>query len=157
VKDATSAECKGAKRILAHQLACVEPNSETCKSAKNLQKACEDPNSVECQSAIDLQEACQEPDSPKCRYLANLQQLQALGLPIGWDATDDPKRTWPGLNFFQAGGWTDQIYWHALGWILTALALSLGAPFWFDLLNKFIVIRSAVKPHEKSPEEKSKD
>jgi hypothetical protein len=37
------------------------------------------------------------------------------------------------------------------------LAISLGAPFWFDLLNKFIVIRSAVKPHEKSPEEGSKD
>jgi hypothetical protein len=30
-----------------------------------------------------------------------------------------------------------------LGWILTALALSLGAPFWFDLLNKFINIRAA--------------
>jgi hypothetical protein len=28
-------------------------------------------------------------------------------------------------------------------------------PFWFDLLNKFIVIRSTVKPEEKSP--KSKD
>jgi hypothetical protein len=31
------------------------------------------------------------------------------------------------------------------------------AAFWFDLLNKFIVIRSTVKPKEKSPEEKSKD
>jgi hypothetical protein len=41
--------------------------------------------------------------------------------------------------------------------LLTALAISLGAPFWFDLLNKFIVIRSVVKPHEKSPEEGSKD
>lgn len=29
--------------------------------------------------------------------------------------------------------------------------------FWFDLLNKFIVVRSTVKPKEKSPEEKSKD
>jgi hypothetical protein len=33
----------------------------------------------------------------------------------------------------------------------------LGAPFWFDLLNKFMVIRSTVKPHEKSPEEGSED
>jgi len=44
-----------------------------------------------------------------------------------------------------------------LGWLVTALALSLGAPFWFDLLNKFIVVRSTVKPKEKSPEEQSKD
>jgi hypothetical protein len=37
------------------------------------------------------------------------------------------------------------------------MAISLGAPFWFDLLNKFMVIRSTVKPHEKSPEESSED
>ena len=29
------------------------------------------------------------------------------------------------------------------GWIITALALTLGAPFWFDLLNKFISLRSS--------------
>ena len=46
---------------------------------------------------------------------------------------------------------------HFFGWLLTALALSLGAPFWFDLLNKFIVVRSTVKPKEKSQEDKSKD
>jgi hypothetical protein len=39
-----------------------------------------------------------------------------------------------------------------IGWLLTVLALSLGAPFWFDLLNKFINIRSAGK----SPDEKAK-
>ena len=43
------------------------------------------------------------------------------------------------------------------GIFLTGLAVSLGAPFWFDLLNKFIVIRSTVKPTEKSAPEKSKE
>jgi hypothetical protein len=33
----------------------------------------------------------------------------------------------------------------------------LGAPFWFDVLNKFMVIRSTVKPYEKSPPEGSED
>jgi len=42
------------------------------------------------------------------------------------------------------------------GWFVTALALSLGAPFWFDLLNKFMVVRSTVKPQEKSKDEASK-
>jgi len=38
-----------------------------------------------------------------------------------------------------------------LGWVLTALAISLGAPFWFDLLNKFMKIRNAgTKPTEQS-------
>ena len=30
-----------------------------------------------------------------------------------------------------------------LGWLLTAAAISLGAPFWFDLLNQFINLRGA--------------
>jgi hypothetical protein len=45
----------------------------------------------------------------------------------------------------------------AAGWLLTALAATLGAPFWFDVLNRLMVIRSTVKPHEKSPEEASED
>jgi hypothetical protein len=44
-----------------------------------------------------------------------------------------------------------------LGWLITALAVMLGAPFWFDVLNKFMVIRSTVKPYEKSPPEASED
>ena len=42
------------------------------------------------------------------------------------------------------------------GWFITALAISLGAPFWFDTLNKFMVVRSTVKPQEKSKDEESK-
>lgn len=38
------------------------------------------------------------------------------------------------------------------GWLLSVAAISLGAPFWFDTLNKFINIRSAGK----SPDEAAK-
>ncbi len=39
------------------------------------------------------------------------------------------------------------------GWLVTALAISLGAPFWFDLLQKVIQIRSAgTRPSDKKPE-----
>ena len=44
-----------------------------------------------------------------------------------------------------------------LGWLLSALAATMGAPFWFDVLNKFMVIRSTVEPREKSPDEASED
>jgi hypothetical protein len=38
------------------------------------------------------------------------------------------------------------------GWLLTALAASLGAPFWFDMLSRFVNIRNAGKaPSEKDP------
>jgi hypothetical protein len=36
------------------------------------------------------------------------------------------------------------------GWIITIFAVSLGAPFWFDLLNKFMNVRNAGKPPEKN-------
>jgi hypothetical protein len=42
------------------------------------------------------------------------------------------------------------------GWVMTALAISFGAPFWFDTLNRFMVVRSTVKPQEKSATEKAK-
>lgn len=43
------------------------------------------------------------------------------------------------------------------GFLLTALAISLGAKFWFDLLNKLVAIRNAgVKPEEKE-EKKTPD
>lgn len=88
-----------------------------------------------------------------------VDEIKKLGLPIGWNrvanecsiaALDkcDPKEN------------SSQIYilmWAVFGWLMTATAISLGAPFWFDLLNKFMVVRSTVKPKEKSPEEKPKD
>ena len=37
------------------------------------------------------------------------------------------------------------------GWLLTAFAVSLGAPFWFDLLNRFINLRVSGKAPEEKP------
>jgi hypothetical protein len=41
---------------------------------------------------------------------------------------------------------------HLVGWILTVFAISLGAPFWFDTLNRLINVRSAGR----SPDEPKK-
>ena len=95
--------------------------------------------------------ASAEAESAAAKYRATKQQLESLGLPLGWEVQGEQ---WPGRNVYY---WGNRVLLHGTGWLLTVLAISLGAPFWFDLLNKFIVIRSAVKPHEKSPEEKSKD
>lgn len=81
-----------------------------------------------------------------------IKDLDQLRLPIGW-AGPDPDLTphFATLGFF--GGLGDAARRHFLGWLLTAFATTLGAPFWFDLLNRFINIRSAGK----APEEKPKD
>lgn len=48
---------------------------------------------------------------------------------------------WEGVTFltFTPTQWIVKV----LGWIVTALAISLGAPFWFDLLKKLVNIRSS--------------
>ncbi|NSL87816.1 hypothetical protein [Chitinophaga solisilvae] len=43
---------------------------------------------------------------------------------------------------YQRNGWLI-----AAGWAMTALAISLGAPFWFDLLGKVVKFRSAPPPN----------
>ena len=50
----------------------------------------------------------------------------------------------------EGAGWKP-IRFQLAGWLLTALAASLGAPFWFEVLNKFIAIRSAGKTPEEQP------
>lgn len=37
------------------------------------------------------------------------------------------------------------------GWCVTALAITLGAPFWFDMLNKVVNIRNVGKKPEEKP------
>jgi len=54
--------------------------------------------------------------------------------PIGWTA--ERRNSW---QSWAPTGWP---WITILGWIMTGLALSLGAPFWFDVLSKFISIRS---------------
>lgn len=79
----------------------------------------------------------------------NLQEMQtqfaALDIPTypfnaictEWRAVN-PTKPCPGF-LSQSGFW---LHRHLLGFIITAAALSLGAPFWFDLLNKLVSLRS---------------
>jgi len=87
-------------------------------------------------------------------YQQAMTDLNSLALPIGWGGEDNSSG--------QESGDSGNVFWDryvcpVLGWLFTAFAATMGAPFWFDLLNKIMVIRSTVKPHEKSQEEDSED
>jgi hypothetical protein len=84
---------------------------------------------------------------------AALDSLYVLRLPIGWG--DTVAGPWPTAAEWEKVG--EHIWDSLFGWLLTAFAISLGAPFWFDTLNRIMVIRSTVKPREKSPDEASED
>jgi hypothetical protein len=80
-------------------------------------------------------------------------QAPPAGLPLGW------AEGWPGPSGNPAGGRPaagadpGQLLWYwwlhpLLGLLLTALAVSMGAPFWFDALNRILSVRSTLKPEE---------
>jgi len=95
-------------------------------------------------------------------------QMTGLGWPIGWQngkpepqfsllaggaSNQQPTALWQAMGLWQRVQW-----WLAIvgGWLITGIGVTFGAPFWFDLLNRFMVVRSTVKPDEKSGKEASK-
>ncbi len=80
-----------------------------------------------------------------------LQETAALGLPFGWgpgpEVTELSSPQLLSLPTLAAlPGWLGAWVLKLLGLAVTALAVSLGAPFWFDLLNRLSMVRSASKP-----------
>lgn len=79
------------------------------------------------------------PDKAAADFKARIANLKDTGIPMGWE----------NAHF----DWTMLV-----GWLVTALAASLGAPFWFDLLGRFMIIGNAGKaPNEKDPTGKIKN
>jgi len=70
-----------------------------------------------------------------------VEQKNLLGELTGWEK--DRQKLNPPSGGIKWDALPGIIRDHLLGWILTALAVSLGAPFWFDTLNRFMNIRSA--------------
>ncbi|MBQ0946384.1 peptidoglycan-binding protein [Ideonella sp. 4Y16] len=71
-----------------------------------------------------------------CQQLDQLGKLQAAGLPLGWPRNDlrlEPDK----------GSFWGSLLLMALGWLATALACTLGAPFWFDSLSRLVRLRGS--------------
>ncbi len=58
----------------------------------------------------------------------------------------------PRVPYIWGDNFVDWLMAHFFGFIITSVALSLGAPFWFDLLNKLVSLRSSgEKPKAETP------
>lgn len=78
---------------------------------------------------------------------------EKMGIPLGWEAVTLPDEsfawTW-GKILAWCWAWLVFVISKAFGLALTTLAISLGAPFWFDMLRKISMIRSGGRsPREK--------
>jgi hypothetical protein len=85
------------------------------------------------------------------KFASGIIAYEKQGLPIGHSCLSPAEvgtdsrlravigRCWLNLRATAAGDWLVKI----LGWLVTGLAVSLGAPFWFDLLNRLVDLRGA--------------
>jgi hypothetical protein len=78
----------------------------------------------------------------KCteKLQVSIKDLETISqpLPLGWDE----KGWFNGEQIKKQNGWLQAIF----GWLMTGVAVAMGAPFWFDILGKLINVRNAGKP-----------
>ncbi|WP_416899997.1 MAG: hypothetical protein ACMVY4_09970 [Minwuia sp.] len=75
-----------------------------------------------------------DPDAETSKALSGLR-AQLSAFPLGWD-------TEPAASAEEGKSWITRI----AGLLMTALAVSLGAPFWFDILRRVASMRSSGAP-----------
>jgi|GEM_PF-6480994 len=63
--------------------------------------------------------------------------IKGLPIPMGWDADNL-------LEEITSPNMMGQIS-RILGWLMTAIAIYLGAPFWFDLLKNIVNVKQTIK------------
>lgn len=81
-----------------------------------------------------VREATNQTKEAKAALNQAVSSMESVGLRFGWHA-------WP-KTFMD---WCTKIF----GLLVSIFAISLGAPFWFDMLQRIMQIRSSVKPGEK--------
>ena len=81
--------------------------------------------------------------------------LDNITVPLGWSTMEQFNKQvnprYPAIP--QLRDWVFGIIKLIFGWLLSAAAIAMGAPFWFELLGKFINVRNAGQV----PESKSND
>ena len=77
----------------------------------------------------------QDLDTNTIHLKKDFDSLKSLDLPIGWKATN----VTDGKSFLDYSRQPA----HIAGWLATILAIMMGAPFWFDILNKIANLRGA--------------
>jgi hypothetical protein len=88
--------------------------------------------------ADSLKNFQQSAEQVKQSVQASVTLFDAEGLPLGWNSVD--------INNYHFKDWVSKV----VGWLISIFAVSLGAPFWFDKLQKIINIRQAgINPREK--------
>ncbi|MGA1543920.1 MAG: hypothetical protein ACO388_03780 [Saprospiraceae bacterium] len=84
------------------------------------------------QLAVDHAEQSPTPNDIEAALKMVVQYGSAPLSSIPWGWNNNPFASW------EASQWI----WKGLGWLITACAIAMGAPFWYDLLRKILAIKN---------------
>jgi hypothetical protein len=108
----------------------------------------------------DALTSCPPDQTARCEAQAStaVNQLGETSLPLFWQ-TSNPACTTSNaqcsrlerVGLDSAGAWVITI----VGWAITIVALGMGGPFWFNVLNKIASLRATGDPPPKTSEEPS--
>ncbi len=124
------------------------------KLAASAYQSAQDTTYIKMVEKIKLKVSTTEPDSTQLKkdlsdFIKEVKDRKAFmdktvatvsaSIPIGWqESSQKPGESWLLYVLRKLGGL-----------LITTLAICLGAPFWFDVLNKVANLRSSLKPEEK--------
>lgn len=112
-------------------IVCVGLNVDTLNIANKLARD----SALRASVVASAETLAEQPLSQAPQTVADLKDLQSeiqsLGLPIGWTCDEDAVAGEPAIPWWNKVG----------GLALSIVAVSLGAPFWFDVLNKLLALR----------------
>lgn len=74
----------------------------------------------------------------------DINQVSAI-LGLGWDFEKFKEKKDAGVWDYICHFFSQWSFLGFIGWIITSIAISMGAPFWFDLLRKVINIKNDLK------------
>lgn len=110
-------------------------------------------------AVVELAEKYQMDESTRAQHREDIEalflqadslvksEIAMTGKLLGMSWKDESKR-FGDLQLSKGKDWA-WLFTKITGWLLTALAISLGAPFWFDMLSKVVNIREGGrKPRE---------
>ena len=80
-------------------------------------------------------------DDIRAQMKAAKEEMSQFPMPIGWTDPDGKKSPWQVFHDRITNLNLSDI-WTLIGWLITGLAASLGAPFWFDTLKDLLGLRN---------------
>ncbi len=120
-------------------------NVDTIQVARHLWSDDAVRNTVVASAGVEGQARREPPDITQ--VARTVDELEELEIPMGWSVADDPTPETPNprrlVYPWDDWGW---FFGKVIGLVLTVAALTLGAPFWFDVLSKVARLRATGAP-----------